>query len=79
MKELEKLIMALYINNHNLQRLISKPFVIAQIRKQIWKAQGIIRISYAICPINLLHFTTGGRLNAPDALKVVHIVSLNLQ
>jgi hypothetical protein len=59
--------------------VISKPFVLAQIWKQIWKAQGLIRISYATCLIYLLYFTWGGLLNAPDASKVTHIVSLKLQ
>jgi hypothetical protein len=38
--------------------VISKPFVLAQIRKQIWKAQGLVRISYANVQIHLLYFTT---------------------
>jgi hypothetical protein len=40
---------------------------VAQFWKQIWKAQGLVRISYATCLICLLYFTTEGLLNAPDA------------
>jgi hypothetical protein len=45
----------------------------------MWKAQGLIRISYAIYPDPSPNFTIGGRLNAPDAPKVVHCVSFKLQ
>jgi hypothetical protein len=59
--------------------VISKSFVLAQIRKQIWKAQVFIRISYGICLDPSPLFYERRALKRADASKVTHIVSLKLQ
>jgi hypothetical protein len=56
--------------------VISKPFVLAQIWKPIWKAQGLIRISYAICSDPSPIFYERRVLKHADASKIIHIVSL---
>jgi hypothetical protein len=59
--------------------VISKSIVLAQIRKQIWKAQGLVRISYAIYPDPSPLFYERRALKRADASKVIRIVYLKLQ